>query len=150
MSGERAWKRPESVLVLVHTAAGEVLLLRRVQPAGDWWQSVTGSLEWDEAEPLTAARRELLEETGLALEPVPTGIVNRFAIMPPWRHRYAPGVEINVEHVFALAVPARVPVRLQPDEHDAFVWMARDAAAERVFSATNRAAILTLVPARRG
>lgn len=40
-------KRPESVLVVVYTRAGEVLMMERRRPPG-WWQSVTGSLEADE------------------------------------------------------------------------------------------------------
>ena len=56
-----AYKRPESVLIVVYTAACEVLMLRRVEPS-DFWQSVTGSLEWDES-PMGAACRELVEET---------------------------------------------------------------------------------------
>ena len=57
------YKRPESVLVVIYTISGEVLLLERRQPAG-FWQSVTGSLAWDEA-PREAAIREVSEETGL-------------------------------------------------------------------------------------
>ncbi|HUH00249.1 MAG TPA: NUDIX domain-containing protein, partial [Gammaproteobacteria bacterium] len=57
-------KRPISVLVVVHTRSGEVLLLERIQPPG-WWQSVTGSLEAGET-PWDAAVRELHEETGMA------------------------------------------------------------------------------------
>ena len=59
------YKRPESVLVVVYTATGKVLLLR-VQPPY-FWQSVTGSLRWGEREPRAAAARELREETGLAI-----------------------------------------------------------------------------------
>ena len=57
----RRYKRPQSVLVLVYTAAGQVLLLRRIRPRG-FWQSVTGSLRWGESRQ-RAARRELFEET---------------------------------------------------------------------------------------
>ena len=85
------YKRPESVLVVVYTATDEVLVLLRRQPP-DFWQSVTGSLRWDEIDPLDAARRELREETGLgdAVDVVDCGLINRFPILPPWRHRYAP------------------------------------------------------------
>ena len=41
--------------MVIYTTGGEVLLLRRRQP-DDFWQSVTGSLEWDE-DPLAAAQR---------------------------------------------------------------------------------------------
>ncbi|MDG4549239.1 MAG: dihydroneopterin triphosphate diphosphatase [Candidatus Contendobacter sp.] len=140
-----SWKRPESVLVVVYTAAGEVLVLRRRQPP-DFWQSVTGSLRWDEADPLDAARRELREETGLGdeVEIGGGGVVNRFPILPPWRHRYAPNVAENVEHVFRALLPERRPVVLDPAEHGEYQWLPRAAAAAKVASWTNRDAILNL------
>jgi dATP pyrophosphohydrolase len=140
-----SYARPESVLVLVHTASGEVLLLRRREPA-DWWQSVTGALEPGES-PLRAALRELREETGLSgddgLEEA--GIINRYPIIEPWRARYAPGVTENLEHVFRLQLDARLPVTLDPGAHLEHAWLARDAALARATSATDRAAIAALV-----
>ncbi|MCB1826165.1 MAG: dihydroneopterin triphosphate diphosphatase, partial [Candidatus Competibacteraceae bacterium] len=111
-------KRPESVLVVIYTTADEVLVLRRRQPA-DFWQSVTGSLRWEETDPLVAARRELREETGLGdgVEVVTCGTVNRFPILPPWRHRYAPDAVENVEHVFRVCLAERPPITLNPAEH---------------------------------
>ncbi|MDG4596073.1 MAG: dihydroneopterin triphosphate diphosphatase [Candidatus Contendobacter sp.] len=140
-----SWKRPESVLVVVYTAAGEVLVLRRRHPP-DFWQSVTGSLRWDETDPLDAARRELREETGLGDEAkiVACGVVNRFPILPPWRHRYAPNVTENVEHVFRVLLPEWRRVALNPTEHGEYEWLPRAAAAIRVTSHTNRDAILSL------
>ena len=44
MLGLMGFKLPESVLVVVHTAALEVLLLERARQPG-FWQSVTGSRE---------------------------------------------------------------------------------------------------------
>lgn len=139
-------KRPESVLVVVHTLAGEVLLLRRRDPA-HWWQSVTGSLERGETT-LAAARRELREETGLAADAglEDAAIVNRFEIIEPWKARYAPGTTHNTEHVFSLRLPARVEVVLAPEEHSESLWLPRAAALERATSATDRAAIAALVP----
>ena len=58
----QAYKRPESVLVVVYTPAGQTLLLRRARPV--FWQSVTGSLDWPDESPAEAARRELKDETG--------------------------------------------------------------------------------------
>jgi dATP pyrophosphohydrolase len=138
-------KRPESVLVVVHTRAGDVLLLRRREPA-DWWQSVTGSLERGESA-LAAARRELREETGLAADAdlEDAGIVNRFAIIEPWVREYAPGVTHNTEHVFSLVLPAIAAVELADDEHSESVWLPRAAALARATSATDRAAIAALV-----
>ena len=141
----RPYKRPESVLVVVYTLAGEVLMLRRRQP-DDFWQSVTGSLEWDET-PAQAARRELLEETGLDAEPVDCHTINRFPILPAWRARYAPEVSHNVEHVFCIGFAARPDIRHAQDEHLEAAWLPRDAAAARASSYTNRDAILACVPA---
>jgi dATP pyrophosphohydrolase len=137
-------KRPESVLVVVYSLDGQVLVLRRRSPA-DFWQSVTGSLEWGES-PAQAAVRELREETGLA----PEGLVdcarcNRFPIVPPWRARYAPDAHENLEHVFALPCGRAAPVRLNPREHVEQRWLPADEAAALCFSQTNRAAILEIV-----
>ena len=139
-------KRPESVLVLIHTRAGEVLLLERTEPAG-YWQSVTGSLEWGETAP-DAARREVKEETGLPVgaELIDCGHRNRFPIHPAWRARYAPAVSFNTEYVFRLEYKARPDIRIHCAEHVRSLWLPRREAAERVDSETNREAILRFVP----
>lgn len=133
-------KRPESVLVVVYTRAGDVLLMERRQPPG-WWQSVTGSLEADEM-PWEAAVRELDEETGLAADGLlDLGVNQRFTIAPAWRERFAPGVTENLEHAFALRLAAPVEIALDPAEHVRYEWLPLQAAAERATSHTNRAAI---------
>lgn len=146
MPGHR-FKRPESVLVVVFTGAGDVLLLKR-RDHPDFWQSVTGSLRWTES-PVEAARRELFEETGLACG---AHIVDRqrtftFEILAMWRHRYEPGVTHNLEHVFSLELDAPVAVTLEPREHSAWAWLSRHGAADKVWSWSNRRAILDIVPA---
>jgi dATP pyrophosphohydrolase len=140
------YKQPVSVLVLVYTTALEVLLLERAD-FPDHWQSVTGSCE--PGEPLSrTATRELAEETGLDAARyggvVDWGMRNDFEIFSQWRHRYAPGTTHNTEHVFALEVPGRVPVRLAPREHRQLAWLPWREAAARCFSWTNRAAIEAL------
>jgi dATP pyrophosphohydrolase len=139
-------KIPVSVLVVVHTAALEVLLLERASHPG-YWQSVTGSLDRLD-EPLeTAAAREVLEETGIAAD---SGRLERwpaastFEIYAQWRHRFPAGVTHNVEHVFGLELPAPAPVRVAPAEHLAFAWLPWREAAERCFSWSNRDAIRML------
>lgn len=139
-----AYKRPESVLVVVCTTAGDVLMLQRRQPAG-YWQSVTGSLEWGEA-PEAAAVRELFEETGLQLPVTDCRQTNRFPIHPAWRARYAADVTANVEHVFRVECSEQPVVILNEDEHTAYRWLGRDAAARLAGSRTNREAILAHVP----
>jgi dATP pyrophosphohydrolase len=143
--GTAVYKRPESVLVLVYTTAGEVLMLRRHEPA-DFWQSVTGSLRWGESA-AEAAARELREETGLAHRGLrDCGRSRRFPIIEPWARRYAPEARENTEHLFALACEGRQPVRLNPDEHAEYRWLSADEAAALASSYTNRDAILEIVP----
>ena len=139
-----ASKRPESVLVVVYSKTAQVLLLRRHEPPA-FWQSAAGSLEWGE-EPAEAALREVREETGLARTPEDCGESSEYQIYRVWRHRYAPGVLYNREHVFRLQVPEACAVHLDAREHAEYVWLPRAAAAGRVFSPSNRAAILKWVP----
>ena len=67
MLAPMGFKLPESVLVVVHTAQLQVLLLERAAQPG-FWQSVTGSREPDDPDLEATARRELLEETGYAAD----------------------------------------------------------------------------------
>lgn len=139
-------KLPVSVLVVVHTAELEVLLLeRRMRPG--YWQSVTGSLDRTD-EPLeAAAAREVLEETGIDASAgalLRWNIANTFEIYAEWRHRFAPGVIYNVEHVFGLRLPRRLPVKLAPNEHVASAWLPWRDAAGKCFSWSNRDAIMIL------
>ena len=144
----RRWKRPESVLVVVHSDAGDVLLLqRRDDPT--FWQSVTGSLEEGET-PAAAARRELAEETGLELPVHDLELRTTFEIRPPWRARYAPGVTRNLEHAFTARVAGAKPVTLSPEEHLDFLWLPAVEALERVSSPTNREPIRRLLAAAKG
>jgi dihydroneopterin triphosphate diphosphatase len=138
-----SYKLPVSVLVVVHTAELEVLLLERAARAG-YWQSVTGSLDTPDEPFERTAAREVQEETGIDavrghLER--WNVVYTFEIYAHWRHRFAPGVTRNTEHVFGLALPARLPVRLASDEHVAFAWLPWREAAGKCFSWSNRDAI---------
>lgn len=139
------FKRPLSVLVIIHTPALDVLLLERASHPG-YWQSVTGSQEDGESLRETA-RREVEEETGITALPdkfKDWNVTNTFEIFAEWRYRYAPGVTQNVEHVFSLEVPSVQAVRIAPDEHLAYCWLPWREAAEKCFSWTNRDAILML------
>jgi dihydroneopterin triphosphate diphosphatase len=138
-------KIPVSTLVVIYTPELEVLLLERADHPG-FWQSVTGSQDEGETLAQTAAR-EVAEETGIDAgrhELVDWNLQNVFEIYPVWRGRYASGVTHNTEHVFGLRVPSRVPVRVEPREHLTAQWLPWREAAERVFSWSNRKAILML------
>jgi len=143
------YKIPESVLVVVHTAALDVLLIRRADSADVFWQSVTGSKDARDEPYEATALREVQEETGIdASGPGCTlrdwNLENVYSIYPQWLHRYAPGVRLNTERVFSLEVPADTSVRLNPREHTAFAWWPWREAAERCYSPSNAEAILLL------
>ena len=141
-------KLPVSVLVVIHAADGQVLLIERADAPG-FWQSVTGSQDAGETLEQTAIR-EVLEETGLdatQFELTPWDLSNHYEIYERWRHRYAPGITHNTEHVFGLKLPASLPVTLAPREHLRYEWLPWADAAAHCFSPSNAAAI-RLLPAR--
>ena len=139
------YKIPVSVLVVIYTADGQVLLMERADAPG-FWQSVTGSQDAGETLEQTAIR-EVREETGLdatVFELVSWDRETRFEIYARWRHRYAPGITHNTEHVFGLKLPAPRPVSLAPREHLRYQWMPWAEAADICFSPSNAAAIRLL------
>jgi dihydroneopterin triphosphate diphosphatase len=139
-------KIPESVLVVIHTSALDVLLLERADQPG-FWQSVTGSKDLLDEPLVETCRREVFEETGIAFDaPQLTDwqLANVYEIYPVWRHRYAAGVTHNTEHVFGLVVPPGTAVRLAPREHLSHAWLPWREAADRCFSPSNAEAILQL------
>lgn len=139
------YKIPVSVLVVIYTADGQVLLMERADAPG-FWQSVTGSQDAGETLEQTAIR-EVREETGLdatVFELVSWDRETRFEIYARWRHRYAPGITHNTEHVFGLKLPAPQPVFLAPREHLRYQWMPWAEAADICFSPSNAAAIRLL------
>jgi dATP pyrophosphohydrolase len=146
-----AHKIPESVLVVIHTPALEVLLIERADKPG-YWQSVTGSKDRPDEPLVQTCVREVAEETGIEIgsPSVPLAalrdwqLANVYEIYPVWRHRYEPGVTHNTEHVFGLTVPAGTLVRLSPREHLQHVWLPWREAADRCFSPSNAEAVLLL------
>jgi dATP pyrophosphohydrolase len=143
---DRPYKIPQSVLVVIHTAALDVLLINRTDSPG-YWQSVTGSKDREDESWEETAVREVREETGIdcaACVLADWGLENVYDIYPRYLPRYAPGVTRNREHVFGLRVPAGARVTLNPREHTAFQWLPWRQAADACFSPSNAEAILLL------
>jgi dATP pyrophosphohydrolase len=139
------FKQPVSVLVVIYTATLEVLLLERADFPGNW-QSVTGSRDGEETLCETAVR-EVFEETGLIAKSdtlTDWNMQNVYDIYPQWQHRYTPGTTRNTEHVFGLQLTQQLAVELSPREHLSYQWLPWDVAADKVFSPSNREAILAL------
>ena len=133
------------MLVVIYTRALDCLLLERVVPA-DFWQSVTGTLDWGET-PAAAAAREVLEETGL--DPAglkDSGHSQSFPILPAWGRRFAPDVTENLEHVWHLQIAERAAITLNAAEHSEYAWLPLEEAIAKVSSWTNRDALERLRP----
>jgi dihydroneopterin triphosphate diphosphatase len=146
-------KIPISVLVVIYKSNRDVLLIERADRSG-FWQSVTGSLDALDEDLAFAAAREVLEETGIAVDQLPKDALQNlhhqieYEIYPEWRFRYAPGVTCNTEHWFALQVPYNTQITLSPREHVAYEWLSCEEAAKKCFSPSNGEAILKLFSAK--
>lgn len=141
------YKRPESVLVVIYDQQGRVLVLQREDDA-NFWQSVTGTLEADEAPEVTAIR-EVQEETGIDIYTQGYTLcdcrqTNQYEIRPLWRHRYPPNISVNTEYVFCVEVSGEHSIQLS--EHLQYIWLEKEAAISKVWSATNKEAIARFVP----
>ncbi len=98
----------------------KVLLLKRIQKRGGFWQGVTGAPF--ENEPLShAAIRELREETGFEVERVvDLGFSYSFPVPREYRHLYSDDVSEIVEHVFFVETDGSSAVLSA--EHDEWRW----------------------------
>lgn len=105
------------------TEVWRVLALRRGAETrcSGAWEAVHGHIEQDEA-PETAAVREVLEETGLAIQRLYTITVHSFYLQKRSR--------IEMAVVFCAFVDSGNAVRLGP-EHAEYAWLSMDAAGAR-------------------
>ena len=136
-----------TVSVVPLRADGRVLLLRRSEARGGFWQPVTGRIEPGEA-PEAAARRELLEETGADLPVVPLGYRHAFGLDPEV-NRVRPGALVVAEETaFAARLPDGFAPRLS-DEHAEHAFVSAEEALTRLrFAGLRRAVRLALTTAR--
>ena len=142
-----AYKKPESVLVVLFDQHHKVLLLQR-QDDPNFWQSVTGALEEGES-PIETAYREVAEETGIHAKALNFHLhdhkkQNNYEIRRRWLHRYPPGTRFNREHVFSLQIDSNIPLTLT--EHLQYEWVNKAEALTRLWSPSNKEAVSMFVP----
>jgi bis(5'-nucleosidyl)-tetraphosphatase len=148
------YRRPDKVLIYLYRRTGdngvEYLLLRREPTgyAGSIWQTVVGSVRWEE-ERVEAARREVFEETGLTrLKGIMAiGYVFSFPFRLPPGHQsdYAPDVAVIRNTVFAAEVASSRMVRLS-DEHVGYEWFSYEEALDKVHWPEEKEALSLLHP----
>jgi lipoyl(octanoyl) transferase len=127
------------VKVMVHDD-DRVLLLHRKPERGNFWQPITGSIETGEA-PLQTARREVIEETGQRAEPEDLDLRQSFMIESAYLASRYPAPIIASEIGFVARLDSRLPVRIDPDEHDDSGWFTFADAYEKIRWTDDREAL---------
>jgi lipoyl(octanoyl) transferase len=127
-----------TVMVVPLDRDGRVLLLRRSEARGGFWQPVTGRIEPGEPAD-AAARRELREETGVDAPVEALGYVHGFGIDPRLAHTPAPGVRVAEETAFVARVPSARAVLSH--EHVEQAWLSPEEAIARLPYAGLRRAV---------
>jgi lipoyl(octanoyl) transferase len=137
--------RPESirlVKIVVHDPdADRVLLLHRREARGNFWQPITGSIEEGES-PLETARREIVEETGHRGDPQPLDLTQSFLIESQYLQAKGYAAPIVASEVcFHATLDSRLPIRIDPEEHDQWGWFTFSEAYERMRWTDDREAL---------
>ncbi len=127
---------PIQECIEAYLVAGEprqVLLLKRTEARGGFWQPVSGRIEPTDPDPPAAVRREVLEETGFPVAGAPVDLNWTFSF---------PGRDGRTWRVraYGVGLPRPLPPRLS-DEHTAFQWLPPGPAALYLAFEDNREAL---------
>jgi dATP pyrophosphohydrolase len=136
-------KIPVSAQVIIFCSPKQILLLQR-KDNPNYWQSITGSIEKSES-PWNCAIREVYEETALDTNKhnlFDLSERNQYKIYNEWAHRYEKNINFNIEHIFALHLNKKENIIINPEEHLDYAWFNLPDAIEKVFSWTNRKALI--------
>jgi dATP pyrophosphohydrolase len=143
-------RAPHNVLVLPYRrrpdGACEYAVFRRSDDPGEFWQSVAGGLEDEETAP-EAARRELVEETGLSAPAERWIPLDTKASVPVTFFRggalWGPEIYVVQVHAFGVDVTAAPDVALS-HEHIAHRWLPFAEAERLVRYESNKIALWEL------
>lgn len=137
------------VKVVVHDD-DRVLLLHRRQERGNFWQPITGSIE-DGESPLETARRELIEESGHPGDPRPLDLTQSFLIESHYLEQKGFAAPIVASEIcFHATLDSRLPIRIDPEEHDQWGWFTFPEAYERMRWTDDREALERLLSVAGG
>jgi 8-oxo-dGTP pyrophosphatase MutT (NUDIX family) len=136
------------VIFVARRGRSEVLVVHRSPELGAYWHTVAGGIEEGE-EPAEAARRELHEETGLAVEELGRPLVDSYPVAeetPERQRRYVPGLVDVPIHGYLVDAPDDWEPSLDW-EHDRYRWCAPDEACEIFHWPATGQWLQTLLPA---
>lgn len=144
--GHKAGDRVKKVQVWILSRDKKVLLLKTNAARGAFWQPVTGSVEEGE-EVEAAALREAKEESGLTFMAPPKSLGFEFYFEAKW----AKGKKVH-ETTFMLKWDGEskdAQIKLDPREHDSYVWAAPQDALKELKFESNAQALKLLMKKER-
>jgi dATP pyrophosphohydrolase len=117
------------------------LMLKRATPTNPCWQGVTGAPFKGESLG-DAARRELLEETGLQpMSIVQSSYQYSYPIPAYNKHKFAPAATAITEYVFVAQIDAGCENIVLTDEHVEYRWMFFDEAQKLLWWPENKTSL---------
>jgi len=100
----------------------EFLMLKRIKSRGGFWQGVTGAPENGETN-IEGAKRELFEETSFrSITLIQTEVSYIIPMEDRWLDIYPEGTKEIPEYLFIAKIHQADPPKIDPIEHDEWIW----------------------------